>query len=206
MFRDIESIRRIHLDWVISILSSNNWTSHRLATKAGLSPSALTKFLNDTTGTRTLNSYSVEKLGGASGMPLHGNVRRPQQHDDHSASELEPLRDTSEFFEQSTVLLEGLDARILKTQALELAGYMPGDTLLIDKKVSPVIGDVVVAQVHENGRVVGKIVRIYQISFLMSATMDPALLMPILISKEIVLEGVVVAMIRSRRGAGSTTA
>ncbi|CDZ67658.1 Hypothetical protein NGAL_HAMBI2605_59390 [Neorhizobium galegae bv. orientalis] len=201
MFRVVENVRQKHLDWVHSILSSKGWTPHRLAKEAGLSPSALTKFLNDTTGTRTLNSYSVEKITEGSGMPMGMGAGAVFNEPQSSRFELERLDDTSINIDALRQGKNGIDTWTVRTRALELAGYIPGDLVVVDQNTSPQRGDVVVAQVYDRNGEAETVMRIYETSFLIAASMDPAHLVPILINKDVVIRGVVVSSFRSRRAA-----
>jgi len=202
MFRVVENIRQKHLDWVNSILSSKNWTPHRLSKEAGISPSALTKFINDTTGTRTLNSYTVEKLASGSGIPFNGSGANKSFSETKTPEfELELTNEKSAPIEALRNGRNGVDAWTIRTRALELAGYLPGDTVIVDQNASPQAGDVVLAQVYNRNGDPETVMRIYEPSFLMAATMDPGHIMPILINKDVIIRGVVISSLRSRRAA-----
>ncbi len=201
MFRVVDNVRQKHLDWVNSILASRGWKQHRLAKEAGLSPSALNKFINDPTGTRTLNSYSIEKIESATGVPL--TVRgAPVDRREHSESgEIAPVASGSELIAAAKHGKNGVDAFEMKARVLELAGYIPGDVLVVDENATPQPGDVVLAEHFDRNGQSEMIVRIYETSFLVAATMDPAYLSPILINKDVHVRGVVIASIRKRRAA-----
>jgi hypothetical protein len=200
MFRVVENIRQKHLDWVASILHAKNWNPHRLATEAGLSPSALNKFLKDPAGTRTLGSRSIEKIADATDMPL---PRTPSAlvEPPGPSYEIEQVDDADTVTLLARQGRNGVDAWLIKTRALELAGYIPGDTILVDPAAAPRHGDVVVAQVYDRNGNAETVVRIYEGSFLIAATMDPAHLSPIFINKDVLVRGVAMASIRNRRAA-----
>lgn len=200
MFRVVENVRQKHLDWVNSILASTGWSQHRLAKEADLSASALNKFLKDPTNTRTLNSFSVEKLERASGVPLGrspGSFMEPEGQ----KFEIERIDDLGSMAQAMKQGRNGVDAWLIKTRALELAGYMPGDTLIVDQGLTAQHGDVVVAQIYDRNGDAETVVRIYEGSFLIAATTDPALISPIFINKDVLIRGVGIANFRNRRAA-----
>lgn len=202
MFRVVENVRQKHLDWVRSILGSKNWSQHRLAKEAGLSASALNKFLRDPTNTRTLNSFSVEKLEAASGIPLpRMSGTSPPIPLDGSSRDVERLDELNTMAQAMKQGRNGLDTWIVRNRVLELAGYIPGDTLLIDREIAPQHGDVVIADVFDRNGAAETVIRIFEGSFLIAATMDPNFITPIFINKDVVVRGVAIASVRNRRAA-----
>jgi SOS-response transcriptional repressor LexA len=200
MFRVVENVRRKHLDWVNSILASTGWSQHRLAKEADLSPSALNKFLKDPTDTRTLNSFSLEKLERASGIPLSRGTGAFTEAET-PGYEVERIDDLGTMAQAMKQGRNGVDAWRMKTRALELAGYIPGDTLIVDQGVTPQMGDVVIAQIYDRNGEAETVVRIFEGSFLIAATTDPALISPIFINKDVLIRGVCIASTRNRRAA-----
>ncbi|MGI2031968.1 LexA family protein [Rhizobium panacihumi] len=183
------------MDWVASILASKHWTPHRLAVEAGLSPSALNKFLKDPTGTRTLNSYSVEKLVAASGMALDGMIATPPRQGVDAEAKLVPAPDRFKDMGNVVSFWE------VCTRALELVGYVPGDILVVDESLDARPGDIIVAKVFDRSGNSEFIVRIYEQSYLRAATTDPDVMVPILMSKDVQICGVMVHSVRNRRAA-----
>lgn len=200
MFRVVENVRQKHLDWVNSILASTGWSQHRLAKEAGLSASALNKFLKDPTSTRTLSSFSIEKLERATGTLLARGAMGMAEPEgrDHEVERIDDLNAMAQAMKQGR---NGVDAWLMKTRALELAGYIPGDTLIVDQGVSPNLGDVVIAQIYDRNGEAETVVRIFEGSFLIAATTDPALISPIFINKDVLIRGVAIASLRDRRAA-----
>jgi len=200
MFRVVENVRQKHLDWVNSILSLTGWSQHRLAKEADLSPSALNKFLKDPTSSRTLNSFSIEKLERASGVPLTrgGNAMAEPKGPSYEVERIDDLGIMAQALKQGR---NGVDAWQMKTRALELAGYIPGDTLVVDQGLTPQLGDVVIAQIYDRNGDAETVVRIFEGSFLIAATTDPALISPIFINKDVLIRGVCIGSARNRRAA-----
>lgn len=201
MFRVVENIRQKHLDWMQRVIATTGWSQHRLAKEVGLSASALNKFFKDPTDTRTLNSYSIEKIETKTGILLSADPGRGLREPPSRAFELEPADNGSTDVASAKEGRNGVDAWVLRTRALELAGYIPGDTLIVDQHVAPQHGDVVVAQVGNRNGEAETVIRIFEQSFLIAATMDPAYLSPILINKDVAIMGVVISSFRSRRAA-----
>lgn len=201
MFRVVENIRQKHLEWMQTVIATTGWSQHRLAKEVGLSASALNKFLNDPTNTRTLNSYSVEKIEAKTGILMGAENGRGAKDLQSASTEVEPadLSDTSVISAKQG--RNGVDAWVLRARVLELAGYIPGDTLIVDQTVSPQHGDVVIANVGNRNGEAETVIRIFEQSFLIAATMDPAHLSPILINKDVAILGVVTSSFRSRRAA-----
>ncbi len=90
------------------------------------------------------------------------------------------------------------DAWQLRTRAIELAGYLPGDIVVVDRNLEPRPGDVVVAQTEAaRPRDVTTIWRIYAPPVLMPASAERSLL-PTPLSGAIPM-GVVIALFRDPR-------
>lgn len=89
----------------------------------------------------------------------------------------------------------------VNTRALELAGYLPGDVVLVDQAVAPRPNDVVCAQVYDfkSGSADTKL-RVFQPPYLVTLTMDPAASdMPLLVDgQRVVIVGTVIRSVRMR--------
>lgn len=198
MFRVVENTRQRHLDWVQQIMEAKHWSENRLAKEAGLSASGINRFLNDPDNKRQLRSSTIERLEAASGIPLpRAQSFRELPQITH---ELEPI-DRDAIPQQPARAANGIEAWKIRTRALELAGYIPGDMVIVDRTARPMDGDVVVAQVGGRNGEPETVMRIYETSFLLAATMDPAHLSPIFINKDVSIVGVVISSHRERRAA-----
>lgn len=84
----------------------------------------------------------------------------------------------------------------LNTRALELAGYLPGDVVLVDLNATPKPGDAVYAQLYDwPGRKAQTVMRIFEragpINLLVAKTTDPGLAQPHIVDGErVVIKGV----------------
>ena len=91
----------------------------------------------------------------------------------------------------------------LNSRALEDAGYLPGDILVVDLNAQPKAGDVVCVQIYKWAE--GKadtVFRIYEPPYLLAACRDPALRRPLLVdNNHIIIKGVVTECLRRRPAA-----
>ena len=162
-----------------------------------MSPSTLVKFLNDETGKRTLNSYTIEKFTKATRMPFEGRMLPDDAPDD--SSELEFQSEGSPRF-----FLSSDDRHIstwrVRSRALELAGYLPGDFVVIDRSLPPKPGDVVVADLSTRQVREDLVIRIFDSSMLVAMTADRSAIVPILLNRQVAIRGVVIHSFRSRNG------
>lgn len=206
MFRVVENVRQRHLDWVNFILQTRNWSRNRLSKEAGINPSTLTKFFNGRDGTGLLQSYTIERIQQASGIPAFETslpqVQRGLSEDESVRYEAEVTSAVPPAVEALRGARNGVDPWILRSRALEAAGYLPGDILIVDLNAAPRSGDVVCAQVYDRAGKAETVMRVYEHPFLVAATFDPSLFKPLLVDNDRVqVRGVVVASFRERRAA-----
>ena len=206
MFRVVENVRKRHLDWVDFILKSRNWSRNRLSKEAGINPSTLTKFYNGRDGAGLLQSYTIEKIEKASGVPAFETslptVQRGLSEDESTRYEAEPASHVPPAVDALRGNRNGVDPWVLRSRGLEAAGYLPGDILIVDLNAAPRSGDVVCAQVYDRAGKAETVMRVYEHPFLVAATFDPSLFKPLLVDNDRVqVRGVVVASFRERRAA-----
>jgi SOS-response transcriptional repressor LexA len=93
-----------------------------------------------------------------------------------------------------------LDPWTLKSRALESAGYLPGDILLVALGETPVAGDIVCAQIYDwNAGKAQTVFRLFQPPYLIAATTEASLLRPHVVDDEkVVIKGVVMNSLRGR--------
>lgn len=203
----VENARRKQLAWVHAILDHRKWRPTRLAREAGIDPSTLSKFLGDPLNIAQLNTLSIEKIAAAGGIPPYQTqpVSMPRGMAEGEAAPYvteAPDAALARAIQAAKAGKNGVDPWIMRSRALELAGYLPGDILMVDLNAEPQDGDAVCAQVYDKIGRAETVMRIYEKPFLAAATTDRSLSRPLLIDDDRVqVRGVVVASFRARRAA-----
>lgn len=189
--------------WLTNLLERSGEAPTSLAIRAGLAPTTLTRFLNNPQHATALSARTisaVEKATGARfGVANSGALKEreaePFLHEGEEGGVL------SAMVGAVTGKANGLDPWVLKSRAVEAAGYLPGDIMIVDLNADPRPSDVVCAQVYEWGR--GKaetVFRIWEPPSLVTATYDPALRKPLMVDHQnVLIRGVVVASLRPRQ-------
>lgn len=139
---------------------------------------------------------SLSKISTAFGVPLPGSEPVVQGFQEGDAQRI--LDDLPAALKAEN---DNQGVWRLATRALELAGYLPGDMLLVDMTVPPRTGDVVCAQVYNLDRGTAETrIRVYEAPFLTTRTMDPtAADRPLYVDNERVrIAGTVVRSLRVR--------
>jgi hypothetical protein len=202
----VENVRREQLDWVKATLEYHQWNPTRLAREAGISQSTLSKFINDPSNMARLETNSVEKLKRVSPFPPYQTVLQPTARGfaEHEAEPFdEHAADQDPYVERAVAAISngrnGIAPWSLRSRALETAGYLPGDVLLVDLNAKPQDGDAVGAQVYDRAGNAETVFRIYEAPYLQAATYQRGLFKPLLIDGDrVVVRGVVVTSIRPR--------
>lgn len=204
MEKNSASARGKQLAWVRAILGLRQWTPTRLAREAKISQSTLAKFLGDPLNAAHLSLRSVEKLAAVSPLPpyLTEAAHHARGFGEADAQPFDlPAGDdpAARAVAAAKSKFGNLDPWVLQTRALEAAGFLPGDILIVDLNERAVDGDVVCAQVYDRMGNAETVFRLLERPFLLTATLDRRPVKPLLIDNEqIVLRGVVVASIRPR--------
>jgi hypothetical protein len=199
----VENVRRKQLAWVNATLLANGWKPTNLARISGFDPSTLSRFLADPLNKAQLNSTVVQKIALAGGIPPY-LTEPPTQQRGFAESEATPYvaEDNAIAAAVAGFQVQGpaIDAWVMKSRALEFAGYLPGDVLVVDMNATPRDGDTVCAQLYDRQGQAETAFRIYEKPFLVAASADAALRRPVLIDGErAIVRGVVVASLRNRK-------
>jgi hypothetical protein len=192
-------IQETHRAWLEQIRAATDLPLTRIAAEAGLAESTLTRlFSRSYTG--TLHALTIEALKRRFSVPgpdqaaqagLHENEATPYVADDSS-----PWDGAVRALMGSH---EAADPWVLRTRALDLAGYLPGDIVVLNLNATPRSGDVVCAQIYDFTRMRAETIwRIYEPPFLVAASTDAAFRRP-LSDASVSIKGVVVASFRPRR-------
>jgi len=198
-----EQLRAAQLEWLDRILSSLGITPTELARKSELVHTTLTGFIAGKRN-RLLSSETINRIVAETGFPppvapladpargFREEEADPFRHQVGGAEEEEAIR-------ALVGCRENADAWVLRTRALELAGYLPGDIVVLDLGIEAKAGDVVCAQIYDIQRMrADTIWRIYEPPYLVAASADPALRKPHR-DDAAAIKGVVVGLVRPRR-------
>jgi SOS-response transcriptional repressor LexA len=202
------SPRQKQVDWINAILDQRGWTKTHLARMANLSASTLTKFMA-ADDEHTLSSNTLEKIRRASNFELYQSTpvtpQRGTSAQEAIEFDYEMVQDTaiSNALRSAASACNQSQIWRLNSRALENAGYLPGDYLLVDASAEPKLGDTVCARLKQTEQTdPTTIIRIFESPFLVPATTDQSLLRPLLLDgQSVTIAGVVVASFRPRRAA-----
>lgn len=198
----VENARRKQIAWIEAVLDHRKWRPSRLAREAGVDHSTISKFLNDPLNIAQLNTYTVEKIAEAGGIPPY-LAFAPQAPRGMAEDEAAPYAPGGDPLAGAVAALRagrnGVDAWVMKSRALEHAGVLPNDVLIVDLNGAPRDGDVVCAQLYDRNGRAETVFRIFEHPFLVAACGDPALRRPVLVDNDRALvRGVVEATLRPR--------
>lgn len=195
------------------VLDRSGRTQTELARDAGIDPSTLSRFLTGEREGHVLTAKTIRKIELRTGFLFHaGKAKRPSEGlkpFGFGEAEAVPYQNAPNggAFENAINTLvssrNATDAWVLKSRALELAGYLPGDILLVDLNAQPGAGEVVCAQVYDFSRAGAEtIFRIYQPPCLIGASLNPELMRPFIVdTSSVAIKGVVRDMLRHRSAA-----
>lgn len=155
-------------------------------------------------GTSTLNANTIDKIVAKYGVPPPGSnaefvaAAKPRPTFQEEAAPFtgginDPLTNAVHALAAGR---NGVDAWTLKTRALELDGFLPGDVVLVDLNAAPHHGDVVCAQVYDFGSMKAEtVMRVFEnagpIKILVSRTMDRSLQQSLVVDDDrVIVKGV----------------
>lgn len=202
-------LRAAQKRWLDQVRSISGLTLTEIARRADMNPSSLTQFYNKEHRAGTLETLSLRRISDAMGVPVStdalGEVGGPLNSGFRDI-EAEPYQ-----AEMASTIGHAIDVLIddrdhvhpwtLRSSALELAGYRPGDVLIVDLNGRPSAGDVVCAQFYDwqSGRA-DTVFRIYEPPFLIAASNDEAYRRPRLVDdNSVAIKGVVETMFRPKK-------
>lgn len=183
--------------WLRDILATSGDTPTALARRAGIAQTTLTRFLN-ADDSPMLGTRSIAKIRHA--------VARAAPPPGFAEAEAVPFSVQAAEERMSRVILALIDGRpaadpwLIRTDALVLAGVLPGDIAIVDLNQATAgrPGDIVCAQDY---RATGAttLFRIYEPPFLVAASLDREARKPLFVDGDrIVVRGVVTDLLRSR--------
>lgn len=197
---------RLHRDWLKKLPDAAGKTLTRIAKEIKISPSTLTRPLKEgDDGTSTLHANTIAKVVEHTGVAPPFEIAGPQTPGrrsggpDEEATPYNPHKDDPVASVVGTLrgTRPGLAPWLLHTRALELAGFLPGDVVLVDLgNVTPRPGEAVCAHVYDWGSMKAEtVMRIFErasgVNLLVAKTTDPTVRQPHVVDGEqVTIKGV----------------
>lgn len=191
--------------WISENLREHKLSATKAAKEAGMATSTLTKFLkNDPDYTFTPTTTSVAKLERLFGRAAPRSARAGTALPQIEAALFEVPKLPTSRQEAALAALasarKGVEVWRVMGGALQAAGVMPGDMLVVDLHEPPMAGDIVCAEIHDRGSQ-RTVFRLYEKPYLVAASFDPALRPPIVVDdRNVIVRGVVTERLAKRRG------
>lgn len=198
----VDNTRRQQLAWLQAIREVTGWNWSELARQSGLTPQAFSKFRNDPDNKAILDTRTVSKIAAVSPVPHYENKRGqlPAGFDEGESAAFDPDADAG--LSRAVAEIVGgnpnLQPWVLRSSALENAGFRQGDVMVVDFGAVPKEGDVVCAQIFDMQGGAETAFRIFHKPFLVAASNAPRFLTPRMIDDRVDIRGVVVASLRGR--------
>lgn len=187
--------------WLRGVLAQTGLAPTALAQKAKVAQPTITTFLNKPDVSHALSARTISKIEAATGL-RYGPDPRPAGFRESEATPFESPKGNDElaFLDGVGSGANGIDKWMLRSRALETAGYQPGDVLIVDLNREPRPGDVVCAQLYDWARAKAETVfRLWEPPYLAPATHDAALRKIFVVDNEnVIIKGVVIASVRGR--------
>lgn len=195
-------------DWIAQLMAQHDIaTVSELARSAGLAESTLTRLMNPE------GPGNIPREGTIAKIEQRFNTRRPAtrtgRNDGTEQSCADPLGTALAITEKIRAIVandapdETDEAYLVGDRALDLAGYLPNDIILVDPSIRPETGDIVALR-FRTGPMKSRTLtlRIHDAPFLTAHSTDETLRRPILIDPDrIEIVGVVTKAMRQRRKA-----
>lgn len=195
-----EKVARLHRDFLRSVVEKTRTPPTTLAKKIGVSPSTLTRMINqDDRGVATMHASTIAKLENISGLTaptLEAEPRSAVGEFREDAVRYEAAADDPTLAATIRAIVgnsKNIDAWTIRSRSLECAGFMPGDVVLVDLSTLPRAGEPACAQVYNwRGGTAETVMRILEPPYLVAATFDPALRKPLLVDDDrVIVKGLI---------------
>ncbi len=191
--------------WLNELLEITKISPSKLADGAGVSDTTITRLLNNPDYTGTLSAETIDRLKEAYKVPGPEEYAYARARAGFAEAERTDLHRNSELQDMGKTLLVGRPPEAttwrLRTAALEGAGFLPGDIVVVDPNARPEPHDAVCAHIYDAKRgSTETIFRVYDPPYLLAASHDRLAYKPLLVDQErVLIVGVVVASLRPHR-------
>lgn len=197
-----ELIRR-HREWLAWVRQRTGLTSSAIAKASDVYHTTLTKLENDPAHKTALSTRTIEKIKAALGVlgpgDEYASAGRIGMRED--AVPYQPKDDATRRPVAVKALIDGrngVDAWVMRTDVLALAGIRNGDVLIIDQNKSPRTNDVVCAQIYDRAGAAETVFRLYQPPFVVAAALEPFSTRPEMVDHDrVVIMGVMDGLVRA---------
>ena len=204
-------------DWITSLMAAHGIEDYsKFARRVGVADSTISRLMNPSSEGHQLRESTIARIETAfnarrpSAIPVlsrPGLGERIQPEADFSVPEtmldkirhdIQPLLTTREDGGETGMAVR--EALLVSDRALDLAGYLPGDVVLVDMDAQPATQDIVAVRWLTGQRPSDQItLRIFDTPFLTAHSTDESLRRPVLIDPaRVQLIGVVRLAIRDR--------
>lgn len=144
-------------EWIRAVAAYMNLSPSDLATRSGLSPSTVTRYINDPSGKLTVTERTLDAIATFAGVAKHimpGQRSLPGMGESEAVP-YDPAVDEAlpEWVQVAIKAIRGdrngVEPWVVRGWSLDLLGIMPGDVLVIDQNRRPKGGDIVIAQITD---------------------------------------------------------
>jgi hypothetical protein len=204
-------IDRVQLrEWLRTVLLHLGWSGSDLAARIDRVPSTINRFLNDPVASHVLSPKTIKAIENATGFapfsfpkielaPKRGFFEADAAHFEFTQNGDD--QDLEVCVRAILAAKSTSDPWVLKTRALEYAGFLVGDVLIVNLSEKARPHDLVCAQIYDwdKGRA-ETVFRIYEPPYLLSASAAAEFVKPYVVDDDsVVIKGVVTHSVRPRR-------
>jgi len=192
--------------WVRAVLAHLGISATELARRAKLAPSTLHRPLNEADYPGLLSGRTLAAIAGVAGVrPLEFPARMRGMAEPEAELYRPDRADTdptSRAVRELTAGRNGRDAWVMSGWALDLAGVLPGDVVVVDMNLQPRPRDLVCAQIYDwSGMKSETVFRVFDPPFLIvrSTRLEEK---PLTVDgNTVIIKGVVTSVLRQRAAA-----
>lgn len=198
---ELREAQRLYLRQVLD-LDPQRRTLSEIARAGGLNHTTLTRFYNNPAHKGVLDALTLRRVAEVTGVEpaadMGGLGMTPLQRD-AEPFDLSGRDGFSEIVRRLLEARQGAEAMILHTSAVELAGWLPNDLVIVDPRAHPRNGDLVRAEVSDRRGNSENVWRIFDAPYLVSASTNAAFRKPLVVDGQMVrIRGVVIHSLRDR--------
>lgn len=198
--------REEQVAWIRAVQAHLGVSATELARRAKLAPSTLQRPLNDPDFAGMLSGRTMAAVAEIAGLkPMEFPARmRGLSEADASPFQYDDRNDAADNINRAVRELcrgrNGRDAWVMKSYALELAGILPDDVMIVDMNRSAQPRDIVCAQIYDwSGAKSETVFRVYAPPYLVTHSLRNGIENPVAVDNStVMIKGVVDAVLRAR--------